>query len=124
MELEVFHNSHIFIIKGYNDLKNWLFSFSYALGSNIYDKLEIHKELSNLSGVKSGISNQDTYIQILKQIKFVTESTAKKVQQDYPDIKSLVLRLQNTDKIKQVRSNVESQLRKIFTTENENEFLI
>ncbi|OUM55783.1 hypothetical protein BVG19_g5381 [[Candida] boidinii] len=124
MELEVFHNSHIFIIKGYNDLKNWLFSFSYALGSNIYDKLEIHKELSNLSGVKSGISNQDTYIQILKQIKFVTESTAKKVQQDYPDIKSLVLRLQNTDKIKQVRSNVESQLRKIFTTENENDFLI
>lgn len=124
MELEVFHNSHIFIIKGYNDLKNWLFSFSYALGSNIYDKLEIHKELSNLSGVKSGISNQDTYIQILKQIKFVTESTAKKVQEDYPDIKSLVLRLQNTDKIKQVRSNVESQLRKIFTTENENDFLI
>ncbi|GME86647.1 unnamed protein product [[Candida] boidinii] len=124
MELEVFHNSHIFIIKGYNDLKNWLFSFSYALGSNIYDKLEIHKELSNLSGIKSGVSNKDTYIQILKQIKFVTESTAKKVQQDYPDIKSLILRLQDTDKIKQVRSNVELQLRKIFTTENENEFLI
>ncbi|ODV86326.1 hypothetical protein CANARDRAFT_27557 [[Candida] arabinofermentans NRRL YB-2248] len=128
-ELEIFHDIHIFPIKGLNELVEWLKSFSYTITTKHVDPLERNSDLSTISSIKSGTDNKDSYLKSLQQFKYVIENVAKKIYGLAPTFGNLYDKLNSYDELKDnnggrlVRSDVESGLRKVLLSDDCNELL-
>ncbi|QPG73114.1 hypothetical protein FOA43_000419 [Brettanomyces nanus] len=131
LRYEVDHDIHLFPIKGIKDLVEWLKSLGYTLASKYIDNLERNLDFSNIGQIRSGKDARGSFIEMLKQFKFMTTSSADKLV-DETGIKSvteLMLMLQQGDKLVNsagrpvVRSNVENVLRKVLLSEDGEELI-
>jgi hypothetical protein len=127
-ELQV-NGFKIFTTKNMHETSVWLKSFTYAISMARYDKLERNPEFANIGSIRSGKDTQDVYLQMLLQFKFMTEVRAKRVVDVIPSLESLYRSVQNgsvplgRDGKTAMNSNVESAVKKLFKSKNENELL-
>ncbi|KAH3659981.1 hypothetical protein OGAPHI_007186 [Ogataea philodendri] len=121
-ELEIFFGIHLFPIKGLRELVEWLKSFCYTMASKHYDPHERHPDLANVGNIRSGQTPEECYQESLKQFKYLVTSTARTLVKEYPTLAELAHTLQ-TKVPSLVRTDVEQNLKKAFTSTDPNELL-
>lgn len=62
---------------GLLELSEWLISFCYTLSSKHFDHLERNQKYSNIGKIKSSNNPKDCIVQMISQLKGVTEQRAK-----------------------------------------------
>ncbi|KAG7845433.1 hypothetical protein KL941_003279 [Ogataea angusta] len=122
VELEVFFGVHIFPIKGLRELVDWIRSFSYTMAQKSYDPHERNPELANIGNIRCGQTPEECYQESLKQFKYLVTSSARTLAKQYPTLVRLAEKLQ-TRVPALIRTDVEQNLRKVFTSTNPNELL-
>lgn len=119
----------IFTTKSIHESTIWLKSFTHAIAGARYDKLERNPEFANVGAIKSGKDSQDTYFQMLLQLKFMTEVRAQRVMSVMPTLKSLHKCVKSgrlplgKDGKTAMNSNVEASVIKLLTTKDDDELL-
>ncbi|KAG7874444.1 hypothetical protein KL938_005059 [Ogataea parapolymorpha] len=122
VELEVFLGIHIFPIKGLRELVDWIRSFSYTMAQKNYDPHERNRELANIGNIRCGQTPEECYQESLKQLKYLVTSSARTLAKKYPTLVQLADKLQ-TGVPSLIRTDVEQNLRKVFTCTDPNELL-
>ncbi|KAG7763900.1 hypothetical protein KL931_004937 [Ogataea haglerorum] len=122
VELEVFFGIHIFPIKGLRELVDWIRSFSYTIAQKSYDPRERNPELANIGNIRCGQTPEECYQESLKQFKYLVTSSARTLAKKYPTLVQLADKLQ-TRAPSLIRTDVEQNLRKVFTSTDPNELL-
>jgi hypothetical protein len=114
--------------KGLKDLIDWLLSIAYTLSSKHFDNLERNEKFSNLGKIKSGDNSKDCLIQMLSQIKGLTENRAKNFveSKSYNSINDLfndIITGTDFTEDGSLRTDHQRALRKVFLSRNENDLL-
>lgn len=120
------NNVTIFPVKNNKDGIEWLRSFTYTIGSAYYDKYNRNMELSNLGRVKSGTDKRSTFIQSIKQFKFMTTPKAEQLFGFYPSILSMYEKYSSSDTLGTYGGKnvlppmVDAAMKKLLTCEDPN----
>lgn len=128
IELQV-HGFKVFPTKNVHETSIWLKSFTYAIASARYDKLVRNPDFANVGTIKSGKDVNDTYFQMLLQLKFMTEVRARRVVEALPTLTSMITSVQRgrlpigRDGRTVMHSNIELSVMKLFSSTDENELL-
>lgn len=93
------NNVTIFPVKNNKDGIEWLLSFTYTIGSAYYDKYNRNIELSNLGRVKSGTDKRSTFLESIKQFKYMTTPKAEQLHGFYPSIVSIYDKYSSSDSL-------------------------
>lgn len=127
-ELQV-NGFKIFPTKNAHETAVWLKSFTYAIASARYDKLERNPEFSNIGAIKSGKDRDGVYFNMLMQLKFMTEARVRRVVDTIPTFRELYDHVQRgrlphgQDGRTVMNSNVASVVMRFLSTRDENELL-
>ncbi|VEU21017.1 DEKNAAC101934 [Brettanomyces naardenensis] len=126
LKYEIDYDIHFFPIKGIKDLVEWLKSLSYTVSCRYFDKLERNIDFSNVGQVRSGKDAKDSFVEMLKQFKFVTPSTAKRIVEEagITSISDLMDKLESGKKLINsagrniIRSDADTIIRKVLLSED------
>ncbi|KAI5964527.1 EME1 [Candida theae] len=67
----------------------WLNSFTYTIGSSLYDKYERNQKLANLGVVRSGSDTKATFLQSIQHFPRMTHSKAQILESSYGSMHSI-----------------------------------
>lgn len=74
---------NIFPVRSRQEAVMWLNSFTYTIGSSLYDKYERNQGLANLGVVRSGTDTSATFLQSMQHFPRMTQSKAQILQASY-----------------------------------------
>ncbi|KAI5968580.1 EME1 [Candida margitis] len=84
---------NIFTVRSRPEGVMWLNSFTYTIGSALYDKYERNKNLANLGAVRSGSDTKATFLQSFQHIPLMTHSKAQILQSSHASMYSIYSKL-------------------------------
>lgn len=122
LQCEVEHGIHVLPLTGLRDLVDWLKSLAYTVETKYLDSLQ-RNDFANIGQVKCGADADSTFLEMLKQFKFMTPSSAKKLVST-TGIRSIVQLMDRVEKQELgVRSDVDATIKKVMLSTNETELL-
>lgn len=92
VQTEINLGVNIFTCRDMDEIIDWLYTFTYTIGSSLYNKLERNPEFSNIGNVKLGSDKRTTFLNMLQQFNLVTAVKAQKISQFYPSPASMYQR--------------------------------
>ncbi|KAM9909496.1 hypothetical protein OXX69_005369 [Metschnikowia pulcherrima] len=126
VESEVRLGVNIFTTKTVEESIEWLHSFTYTIGSSIYDKYERNPDFSAIGTIKSGANPKGTFLEMVKKFNLMTEPKAENLYQYYASPLSLYKRLVETGELGAVKGrnvvppSVNKMMKSVFTSKNPN----
>lgn len=94
-ELQVNSQVNIFPVKSHQEALEWLVSFSYTIGSSLYDKFNRNESLANLGRVKPGTDKQSTFMQTIKQFNMMTTPKVEQLYSFYSSLQAIYERYES-----------------------------
>ncbi|CAI5760598.1 unnamed protein product [Candida verbasci] len=88
-KLQIDLKLNFFMVRTMTDSISWLNSFTYTIGSSLYDKFERNKSLANLGSVRSGSDTKSTYLQSLQHFSLMTQKKTELLHVSYKSMRSL-----------------------------------
>lgn len=74
---------NIFSVRTTHEAIDWLHSFTYTIGSSLYDKFQRNPSLANIGTVRLGSDKKSTFIEMLKKFNLMTQPRAEKLYEFY-----------------------------------------
>lgn len=128
--MQIIYGVQIFPTKNLNDSLEWIKSLAYTQATSIYDKSERQTSLAGIGNVKSGVSEKEVVSASLKQLKFVTNTSAERIQEKFPTIPRLHKAAHSSRKLGMhndgkplARSSIENAIVKLFTSCDASDFI-
>lgn len=97
VQTEITLGVNIFTCRDMEEVIDWLYTFTYTIGSSLYNRLERNPEFANIGNVKLGSDKQSAFLHMLQQFNLVTAAKSEKISQFYPSPVSLYQRFTTHD---------------------------
>lgn len=129
VQTEVALGTNIFTCKDLNEAIDWLYSFTYTIGSSLYNKYERNPDYAKFGNVKLGADKASTFLKMLQHFNLVTLPKAEKIAQFYPSPMSMYQRFINNDNLGNfngksvVPPTVNNTMRRVFTSTDPNQVI-
>lgn len=126
IDSEVRMGINIFTTKTVEESIDWLHSFTYTIGSSIYDKFERNPEFANIGTVRLGSTPKGTYLEMIKKFNLMTEPKAENLYQYYASPLSLYKRFVEHGDLGSVNGrniippSVSKMMKKVLTCQDPN----
>lgn len=123
-ELEVRLGINVFLTNSIEETIDWLHSFTYTIGSSLYDKFERNSGHSNFGNVRLGSDRKSTFLEMIKKFNLMTAPKAQYLYQYYGSIPSLYDRFKEHENLGTVNGKaiipptVNTSLRRVLTAED------
>lgn len=120
---------NIFTCKDMDEVIDWLHTFTYTLGSSLYNKYERNPEYANFGNVKLGTDKKLTFIKMLLHFNLVTAPKAEKIRQFYPSPVKIYQRFMEHDNLGSfsgkpiVPVTVNNAMRRVFMSTDPNQVI-
>ncbi|OBA19118.1 hypothetical protein METBIDRAFT_13860 [Metschnikowia bicuspidata var. bicuspidata NRRL YB-4993] len=126
IESEVNLSINIFTPRSIEEAIDWLHSFTYTIGSSIYDKFERNPEFASIGAVRLGSTPKGMFLEMVKKFNLMTDPKAENLYQYYASPLSLYKRFLESDDLGTVQGksivppSVNKLMKKVFTCEDPN----
>ncbi|CAK9440192.1 uncharacterized protein LODBEIA_P42920 [Lodderomyces beijingensis] len=121
---------NIFTVRSREESVNWLNSFTYTIGSSLYDKYERNQNLANLGTVRSGNDTKATFLKSISHFTRMTEAKAEILHESHKSMYSLYTKLRASGTLGKDRlgrnvvpPTVDSAMLNFFTTDDPNKVI-
>lgn len=128
-ELQVNYEVNVFPVRGNAEAIDWLVSFSYTISQALYDKYERNESIANLGRVKSGNDPRLTFIESIRQFKFMTQAKSEEVYGIYRSVTDIYKRYCTHESLGTINGKnlvpptSDNAMRKVFTATNANDIV-
>lgn len=123
-ELQVNFQVNIFPVKSHQEALEWMVSFSYTIGSSLYDKFNRNESLANLGRVKPGTDKQTTFMQTIKQFNMMTTPKVEQLYSFYSSLQAIYERYESHGSLgtfggkNVLPPTVDSAMKKVFLSDD------
>lgn len=97
VQTEISLGINIFTCRDMDEVIDWLYTFTYTIGSSLYSKLERNPEFANIGNIKLGSDKRTSFQKMLQHFNLVTATKAEKISQFYPSPVNLYQRFMGHD---------------------------
>ena len=100
---------------------DWLHSFTYTIGSSLYDKFQRNSSLANIGTVRLGSDRRTTFIELLKKFNLMTQPRAEKLYEYYTSPIAMYKRFLKSDTLGTVNGknivppSANAAMKRVFT---------
>lgn len=112
---------NIFIVRTAQEAIDWLHSFTYTIGSSLYDKFQRNSSLANIGTVRLGSDRRTTFIELLKKFNLMTQPRAEKLYEYYTSPIAMYKRFLKSDTLGTVNGknivppSANAAMKRVFT---------
>ncbi|WPK26457.1 hypothetical protein PUMCH_003811 [Australozyma saopauloensis] len=99
VQTEVNLGINIFTCRDLDETIDWLYSFSYTIGSSLYSKYERNPDYANFGNVRLGTDKKSTFLKMIQHFNLVTATKADKIYQFYTSPLSMYQRFIEHDNL-------------------------
>lgn len=112
---------NMFSVRNQHEAIDWLHSFTYTIGSALYDKFQRNASLANIGTVRLGTDQRSTFIEILKKFNLMTQPRAEKLYEFYTSPVAIYKRFLTNDSLGTVKGknivppSANAAMKRVFT---------
>lgn len=112
---------NVFVIRTQQEAIDWLHSFTYTIGSALYDKFQRNASLANIGTVRLGSDRRSTFLETLKKFNLMTQPRAEKLYEYYTSPTAIYKRLLTNDSLGTVNGkniappSANAAMKRVFT---------
>lgn len=130
METEVDMSTNMFFPKSKEEAVDWLHSFTFTIGTSLYDKYERNPQFANFGSVRLGTDQKSTFMEMTKRFSLMTHQKAERLYEYYTSVGALCKRLSSHDDLGKVNGkgivppSVNSAMKKLFRATDPDEVIV
>lgn len=112
---------NMFSVRNQQEAVDWLHSFTYTIGSALYDKFQRNASLANIGTVRLGTDQRSTFIEVLKKFNLMTQPRAEKLYEFYTSPLAIYKRFLTNDSLGTVKGknlvppSANAAMKRVFT---------